>query len=210
MYFYNYAIEKQSQSIKITADFMVDFQHSDNETIMIGTPKWWDDHVANNIDFSNFDLYFLCSRTVCYGQYNSVTDFKNVWGLNQLEKGFYENQYFNRKGKVYFGIIKGNGEDSFHSIRSSTVLFIPKGLSINADEIYRIISEDEFDFLEMEETSYKTLKEISQLCKGSILLKYTCINEVSLVFFGNTLASCFNEGELGAFNGAMEVVSRIL
>lgn len=210
MYFCNYIIEKQPQSIKITADFVADFQHSDNETLMIGTPKWWDDYVANNIDFSNFDLYFLCSRTVYHGQYNSVTDFKKVWGLNKLEKGFYENQYFNNKGKVYFGIIKGDGENSFRSIKSSMVLFIPKGLSINADEIYKIISSEEFDFLEMEEASYKALKEISQLCKGSILLKYTCINEVSLLVFGNTLANWFNKEKLICFNRVREVVPRIL
>ncbi len=210
VYFQNYTLQRGPRHLKIIADALVNFQHDDNETVEQGTPKWWDDYIADKIDFRNFDMYILCSCTVFYGRYNSVTDHKKVWGLTGLKKGDYDNQYQNARGRVYLGIVKADGKMSFLSSKSSMIFLLPKNVLLDVDKIFKILCEDRFDFLEINSAATQTLERMSRLYRESILLKYTYINEVSLMVFAEDLDGWFSEEILAAHNGANETVCRRL
>lgn len=208
MYYYNYIVERENTYLKITAERFLDFQHSDNELVMQGTPKWWDDYVISKINLCDFDIYFLCTYTAVHGQYNKLTDYKKVWGLHRIEKGFYDNYYENTKGRVYFGIQKGREQLSLKHTGSSTILLLPKKFKLDANKIFNVFREHKFDFSKIEAFEHQVLVEVSMLYEGSILLKYNSTNEVSLLIFNNKLEDWFNEDILISHEGASETVYR--
>lgn len=210
VYFQQYFLQRKPQCLKIIADAVVDFQHDDNEIVEEGTPKWWDDYVADKIDFRSFNMYFLRSCTVFHGSYNAVTDHKKVWGLTCTEKGEYDNHYQNDRGRVYLGVVKGDGKVSFLSDRSSMIFMLPKNVPPHADRIFEILREDRFDFLEMTPAACRTLGRIREQYRESIIFKYTHTNEISLTVFGDDLDGWFDEELLAAHSGAGETVCRRL
>lgn len=208
MYYENYSLQRQVLSLKISAEFMAKFKLDDNEPISLGTPKWWDDYVVNQLDFNEFDLYFFCSCTVSHGLYNRITDYRKVWGLRGVNKGIYDNHYQNSIGRVYLGICKGSGESSFRSLLSSTVLLLPKHTVFDAEQAYQILCKEQYNFLEANMENYQTLMKINLLYPNSILLKYTCTNEVSLLIFGSNLKDWFGKEILVSHERASESVYR--
>lgn len=208
MYYENYNIQRSESFLKISVDKLIEFEHNDNEQILQGTPKWWDEYIIEKIDFHKYDIYFLCFCTVFRGCYNAVTDYKKIWGLKNLEKGFYDNQYLNKNGRVYFGVIKGNGEKSFRSTMASTILFLPRKEKFEEERVFEILARNKFDFFTNEELNAQTLKEIRQLFEGSILLKYNCINEVSLTIWGADTEGWFGKECLYLLGGKCDTIYR--
>lgn len=208
MYYYNYLVERWNSHLKITADKFLDFKQSDNELVMQGTPKWWDDYVLSKINLCDFNIYFICMYTVTHGQYNKVTDYKKVWGLHRIEKGFYDNFYENTKGRVYFGIQKGNEQHLLKHIDSSTILLLPKKFELDADKIFNIFRKHKFDFSQESGSGYQTYIEVNMLYNGSYLLKYNSTDEVSLLIFNNQLKDWFDSNILASAEGACETVFR--
>lgn len=208
MYYYNYIVEREASCLKITAEKFLDFHYSDSEPVMQGTPKWWDDYVISKIDLNNFKIYFLCTCTVTHGQYNRLTDYKKVWGLHKIEKGFYDNYYENSKGRVYFGIQKVPQQQSLMYIGSSTILLLPKKIELDADKIFNIFKNHKFDFSETKLSECKPFVEVSMIYEGSIILKYNCTNEVSLLLFHKKLDDWFNKDTLISHEGDSETVYR--
>ncbi len=208
MYYCNYIVEREASYLKITAEKFLDFQHSDNELVMQGTPKWWDDYVISKINLCDFNLYFICTYTVIHGQYNRLTDYKKVWGLHEIEKGFYDNYYENTKGRVYFGIQKTNEQQQLKYNGSNTILLLPKKYKLDADKIFNIFKKHKFDFSETKAFEYQVFVEVNKLYEGSILLKYNSTNEVSLVIFGNNLGDWFDNDMLISCEGASETIYR--
>lgn len=206
MYYYNYIVERNASYLKICAEKFLDFQHSDNEFVMLGTPKWWDDYLISKISLCEFDVYFICTYTAIHGQYNRLTDYKKVWGLHEIEKGFYDNYYENDKGRVYFGIQKDLEKKFLNYTGSSTILLLPKRIKLDADKIFDIFREHKFDFSETNISGTQTLVKISMLYEGSILLKYNSTNEISLTIFNNKLEDWFKTDLLTSHEGDYETV----
>ena len=208
MYYYNYLVERWNTHLKITADKFLDFKHSDNELVKQGTPKWWDDYVISKINLCDFNIYFICMYTVTHGHYNKITDYKKVWGLHRIENGFYDNFYENTKGRVYFGIQKGNEQHFLNHIDSSTILLLPKKFGLDADEIFNIFKKHKFDFSQESVSGYQTYIEVNKLYDGSYLLKYNSEDEVSLLIFNNQLKDWFDSNILASVEGDCETVFR--
>lgn len=206
MYYCDYLVERETSYLKITANLFLDFQHSDNELVVLGTPKWWDDYVISKINLCEFDIYFLCACTVSHGEYNRLTDYKKVWGLHKIEKGFYDNYYENAKGRVYFGILKGVEQPALNYIGSSTILLLPKTFKLDENKIFNIFRDHKFDFSETKISKLQALAEVSMLYDGSILLKYNSREEISLTIFSNRLEGWFTEDVLSSYEGANETV----
>lgn len=207
-YYDNYTVERKDSSLKITADAILVFDHNDNEIVHCGTPKWWDDYLTGKINLCNFNIYFLCSHTVPHGQYNRLTDYKKVWGLEGVEKGFYDNYYENNKGRVYFGIKKGDERQSLSNIESSAIILLPKEIKLDANKVFNIFKDNTFDFSENRVNEYLTLLKVNSLYGGSILLKYNSTHEVSLLIFYDKLDDWFNNDVLASHKGANETIYR--
>lgn len=73
--------------LTVSCGYRVEFMHSDFEPIQLGTPAYWDDAIQQYCpsDFVTFGIYGSRQpREKC----NRVTDYKQVWGLLGLKKGY--------------------------------------------------------------------------------------------------------------------------
>ena len=98
--FENYQVIKAPNCLKLSAEDLICFDRIGDEDFALGTPECWDSEFLKKVNIDQFDLYFIYTKTIPYGQYNRITDYKKIWGLNHLEKGEYDNSYENKRGKV--------------------------------------------------------------------------------------------------------------
>ncbi len=187
MVFENFEIVERHNRIKIYSEMLVQFENIRNENIQNGTPQCWDDWFLRSIDIEDYNIYFICTHTVSHGRYNRITDYKKVWGLNELDYGIYDNAYINDYGKVYFGIIKAHGAGAFRSSTSSTLLLVKKNKSLSCEKIFEIFKKNKCDFrytLDLEDLS---LNQVFALDAENILLRYNCMEENSLLVFASDI-----------------------
>lgn len=189
--FYNYAIIKKINYVKLTADFCVEFEDINHEDYFLGTPECWDRSFLEKVDIEKFNLYFICSNTVAMNSYNKVTDWKKVWGLNDIPIGIYDNAYINESGKVYFGIVEDKASNHFGDPTSSTLLLLPQNVSILPDMIFEFFKENHFDF--NNEKDNCLLFQLQSLIPSSILLRYFVGENASVSIYGNNVESIFSE-----------------
>lgn len=79
----SYDLEQKTSYAKILADMCIQFETCGEEDYSIGTPKCWDDAFLNRVNIDDYDVYHICYCLVRTGSYNSVTDYKKIWGLTE-------------------------------------------------------------------------------------------------------------------------------
>lgn len=192
--FENYQLVRTQNYLKLSAEALVCFDRIGEEDYALGIPKCWDLEFLKKIDVNQFDLYLIYAKTIPHGQYNRFTDYKKVWGLSHLEKGEYDNSYENEKGRVYVGIKKARGSESFIKGTSSIVLLIPTGKEINCDTILNCLKNSQFNF-ELEQDQ-DVLSAIHQAVSGSMVLRYSICERASMSICGRNVESFFNEDDI--------------
>ena len=87
----------------LTCKFVVTYEHSDNEPIILGTPAYWD---AAIWDYCNagYRLFGIYGKKLPHQQCNRITDYKQVWGLLKRPKGRKEAILDFETNRVYLGI----------------------------------------------------------------------------------------------------------
>lgn len=209
MRFESNRIKKEPGHVKLCAEMLVQFENKYCEDIQGGTPKWWDDYVLQNIKIEEYHIYFVCSCTLPKGQYNCVTDYKKVWGLNGLEQGIYDNTYINDSGKVYFGIVQTQGEEAFRSSVSTTILLVKKEFEIVCEDIFGIFQRYRYDFGFGNDSENIILTYVCGLYKDSILLRYNYMGEASLDIYGKNIEHIFPKLNISKYDDhEVEVVCR--
>lgn len=194
--FDNYRLEKFNYGQKLYVDFFLDFQNQDEEPehITIGTPKCWDESFLSRIKIDNFDIYFLCTCFVPHNRVNRITEYKRIWGLCNLSQGIYENTYDIDKGKIYFGIVKSNGENGFKSNTSPIMLLVPKTQDFSIDRLFDCFIEEKYNFID--DLTQSFLMRINQIVPNSILLRYCVSPTISLSIYGKNMQNLFNEQDV--------------
>lgn len=200
MLFDSNGIKKNKGHVKLYTEKIVQFENKYCENLQRGTPKWWDDYLLQNITIDDYRIYFICSCTLPNGQYNRMTDYKKVWGLNGLEQGIYDNTYKNDVGKVYFGIIQTQGEEAFRSNIASMIFLVKKEYEIDCDDIFRIFQKCRYDFRNVMNMEDGILVQICDLYKESILLQYNCTKEISLNIYGNNIEQLFSSLNINKYD----------
>ena len=206
MLFESYEIIKEPGRVKLYTEMLVQFENNCSENIQNGTPNWWVDYILQNINVEHYHIYFICSCTVPRGKYNRVTDYKKVWGLNKLERGIYDNTYLNNVGKVYFGIIRAQGESAFRSNAAATILLVKKECKILCEDIFEIFQKHQYDFDRFIDSNDLILAQVCELSKNSILLRYNCTGEINLNIYGESIEKLFSELDVSKYNNCEEEV----
>ena len=188
--FENYQVNKAPNRLKLSAEVLICFDEIGDEDFALEAPECWNLEFLKKVNIDQFDMYFIHTKTIPYGQYNRITDYKKIWGLNHLEAGEYDNSYNNEKGRVYFGIKKGNGNKAFMQETSSMVLLLPAGNEINYDILFNCFKNSRFDF-EIEENE-DVLYNIQQKFSESFLLRYYLREIVSMSIYGQNAESFFD------------------
>ena len=209
MIFDSNEIKKEPGYIKLYAEMLVQYENEYCENLQRGTPKWWDDYILQNVEIDDYHIYFICSCVLPRGQYNRVTDYKKVWGLNGIERGIYDNSYMSDSGIVYFGIVQAHGEMAFRSNTASTILLVKKEMDIVCENILEIFQNYEYDFKTMRGSENIMLKSVCELYENSILLRYNYIGEISLDIYGKNIEQTFSKIDISQYdNSEAEVVYR--
>lgn len=187
--FHNYQAIREKNLLKLSAEALVQFEHINCEGYSIGTPQCWDNDFLQTIDVSAYSIFFICTNTVRHGFYNRLTDYKKVWGLNHISPGIFEGAYDNIKGRVYFGIVKANGEEGFKSNIAPTLMLTPKEQDISPVQVFDCFKKSKFDFTAGEKTS--VLVQLQASVPNSIILHYCAKGEISLSIYGCNAENLF-------------------
>lgn len=190
----SYDLEQKISYAKILADMCVQFETYGEEDYSIGTPQCWDDTFLNRVNIDDYDVYHICYCLVRTGSYNSVTDYKKIWGLTGVSTGLFDGTYLTENGKVYFGISCGRGEKCFRSDASSIIILLPKRTPICMEDIFNLFKIKSCEFFDG--STDVALSTIAEWLKGSIVLRYAWSNEVSLTIFGHDAEKIFNQSDI--------------
>lgn len=205
MTFDSYEIIRKQGRVKLYTEMLVQYEHASDENLQTGTPQWWDNYLLCNIDIERYDIYFICTNTVPHGRYNCITDYKKVWGLNDLEEGIYDNTYINDYGKVYWGIAKTQGEDAFRSSIGSTILLVERDREISCVDIFKIFQKNRCDFRKPFDLEDLSLSQIYEMNPDTILLRYNCNSEISLNIYGTDVEDIFSTLNISEYNNQNEM-----
>lgn len=189
---YNLCIDSERLMISCKRYFVYESPYDDPP--MVGSPKCWDDTFFNRININNYAIYHICGKLVFSGSYNSVSDFKKIWKLANIQKGEFEGSYFTEKGKVYFGITKGYGEESFYSSDSSIMVLLPKEMRLDYFEVFSEFEKNKVEFLYGDATP--CLKHLAERYKDSFVLYYIFDDGDNLTVFGSNCGRMFVQSDL--------------
>lgn len=189
--YHNYQVIRGKNFLKLSTEALVQFEHIDSEDYSMGTPKCWDEDFLQTIDVNAYKIFFICTKTVRHGFYNRLTDYKKVWGLNHISPGIFEGAYDNTKGRVYFGIVKANGEEGFNSYIAPTLMLIPKEQDISPVQVFDCFKKSKIDFTVRE--NHSVLAQLQAVVPNSIILHYCIAGEISLSIYGHNAESLFPE-----------------
>lgn len=155
----------------LSALMILEFENAESENYVPGSPKRWDSELSSKIDFSKYDAYHICSEMVPAINVNRITDYKKIWGLRKIPKGLFDGCYDFEKGRIYFGIIKGDANNAFNNNVSSIIALMPKSEVFLLSEVFNSFAMERYDFYS--HTHNKMFLELMNRFPGSIWLRYS-------------------------------------
>ena len=169
--FNNFSIHKEHHFCELTADSLLQLEHVFDEDYMPGTPKCWDDTLIKRIPMDDFDVYHICVLTIACGAYNRITDYKKIWGLQNIAPGIYDGQYDCSRGRVYLGITKKPAATGFRLPISSLMLLLPNCQTLDPEILFSLFRNCLFDFTD---THYRGIFcDMQNLIPNSLVLYYS-------------------------------------
>ncbi len=204
MYIYNYP-EKKSDFIRFSALRLLSSSDTENSFHRPGTPKCWDELLEKTIDFSEYNRYFICHRTVHINDCTRITDYKKVWGMMHIEPGEYDNAYIVGEEKIYFGV--KSAENSKDEV--SNVILCVHAILGNAEygQIYQSLSKNKADF---ERGKYSEgFMNVAKSFSDAYLLHYSVRNStVYLDVYGKVSERLVDKSIMYSFDDNSEPVYR--
>ena len=167
----HYSIYKEHQFYELTADSLLQFEHALDEDYRPGTPKCWDDTLIKRTPMDDFDVYHLCIHTVAHGAHNRITDYRKIWGLQNIAPGIYDGSYDCSRGRVYFGITKKPAATGFRLPTSSLMVLLPNGQTLDPERLFSLFRNRSFDFTD---PHYREIfRDMQNLVPNALVLYYS-------------------------------------
>ena len=191
---YTMHMDAEKNNLQLHADACISFNHSDFETIHLGTPKCWDETILQRIEIDSYSIIHICGKLVLHGQYNAVTDYGKIWKLFDNPKGIFDDSYASNRGKVYFGILQGNGRECFLSNISAWIILLPKKEQLDPNIVFSQFKKDKVEFIGVD--AGRSLEELTRTVPGSIAFLYSRSNGGSLYISGTIAQNIFLPSDL--------------
>lgn len=106
-------------------------------SIPFGVPKSLNEAIFSIFDTSGLNKYYLFYKSLPENQCNVLTDYKKIWGLQNIEKGMCDTAYNSNGNRIYLGINSENRDNK--NISNIQVLF-PKDYFIG-ESILELLKE---------------------------------------------------------------------
>lgn len=197
--FENFTIIPGRDKVLLSAESYVQYDKEETHILTIGTPKCWDDLLCKKIELSNYSVYSIYTHTVLNGMYNRITDHKKIWGLRGIAHGVFDDSYITAKGKVYFGISKGEGAEAFLSSKASLIILAPKNQNIHYGDLFALFKTQGVDFDCALDPKLQAC--IQQSLPNSYLLYYHIAHKTTLLICGHSAESLFGDIDCEGFTG---------
>ncbi len=170
MFIYLNEIELAADNmLTLRADSILEVE--ENESFIVPYPTIWDDQILRSINIDEYDIYYICTHSCRFGQYNRVTDFKKVWKLENIPSGIKDGFYDVDEGRVYWGVYKTHGEKGFRMhLSSTTILSLRSSQSQDLDLIYKFWKEKRLGF--NKPLSDQLINDLGLLVNDSYVLHY--------------------------------------
>ncbi len=192
-----YSVHIDLNEIQLYSDICVQYEHSDCESVLFGTPKCWDDTLLNRLDIDSYRIIHVCGKLIPYGFFNRVTDHGGIWKIYNIQKGEFEKTYLCEKGKVYFGTKTGIGRECFLSDYSAIIILLPEKCTLDLNDLYNLFKEEKVEFRFDDVVS--VLKKIAKSNSDIIVLRYSANHGGSLSIFCDKTDGLIYEDDLNSW-----------
>lgn len=149
------------------------WQIDENDNMDASIPIIWDDIILQLINITDYQIYYLCLHSIRQGEYNTVTDYKGIWKLKGLPDGMTKGYYDTSNGRVYWGILKGDGIKDFKSHYSNVMILVRKGDDLPAKAIIQECCDKQIGFDNV--LSQQQLLSFSAIMPRSFILHYSAL-----------------------------------
>lgn len=205
MSFTNFKIEKNNGYIKVSSFRILTTYQETEENFSLGTPECWDKAVNEVMEPLRLVPYYIYHEIVPLNQCNSITDYKKIWGLKNIERGESDVSYNLPHKKIYLGIKKCTPNIS---ISANIVLYLPESTKRNLDSVINLLRENCYEFCE---TSHSyVLQEITNIIPGAYILHYYVKDSMCcLIIYGNNSDLLFENKLIANYNENTSPVYRV-
>lgn len=170
MIYDSFWMKKNEKYMKLSARMILQFE-DESEVYISGAPSCWDDELNKRIDFSQYDVYYICGYVVPAMYVNRITDYKNKRCMTDDPNCLISKHYDIEIGRVYFRIVKNNSRNALSNSISSIIAFLPKERNLFVNEIFHEMYNAKFDFYSQ---GYKKLfMELMNKHERSIWIRYS-------------------------------------
>lgn len=170
------------QTVKLSCDMCFTFEHSGSETIVFGTPVYWDKAIQSILG-STYTMFEIYEKELPHNACNRITDYKQVWGLLDLPKGDLSARVDCGGKNVYLGLSKSNLQQLTESSANSYLL-IPSKYNENLELIWKYFLES------YSNPQHNNLIERFFFVVGEypyvVMLHYSYVEEASLIVVCNS------------------------
>lgn len=167
MSFTDFKIEKSNGYVKLSSFRILTTYRETEDEFFSGTPECWDQVIYEVMGSLRLIPYYIYHEFVPLNQCNTVTDYKKIWGLKNIERGECDISYTVSRGKMYLGIKKGTPNIC---VPANIILYLPSSEIDKADTAINLMKETSYDFAEV---SYScVLQRITEMIPGAYLFHY--------------------------------------
>ena len=185
---YDFNFAEKEDFFEYQAEEIVLYENLDDETYEVNANIFPDSMLSNfiaSIDTENYILSGLYIYNVRFGQYNSITDRKHIWGLLGIEKGKYQNEYLSQRGKTYFGIVNLANIQHLSMPFSGTVILFLSKQELNAELLFEKFKLHQIEPESLHGFDEKLMSIVDLLSKNNeVVMAHFDLNTLSINCYG--------------------------
>ncbi len=205
----NYKFEKLPEAVRFSAQRLISMFKDD--FIRGETPICWDNTVSTLIGFANMKAYTVWHKAIPLKDCTSITDYKKVWKLLDVEKGEYDTSYTvcneNSEMKIYVGIKRITGSECSGHNSSNVIIYIPYSYEFDFNLIFENLKEGQYDFSPFNYSD--VLSGIATDTPGMFILHYSGLcGTVYLTVYGKDVVKYFDINICNTFPENSESIYR--
>ena len=162
--------------LRLSCDFSIAYEHSDDEPIAFGTPAYWDDAIWTYCN-SGYQVFGVYWKKMSHEKCSRITEHKKVWGLLGRPKGCAETALDFGTGRLYLGLAEENA-GGLLDCDAPICFLVPKEGTGKVDHMWHLFVSKQST---LPDTHWLTaLQYVVRTFPQVIALFYQCADEAAL------------------------------
>ena len=198
MTFQNTRIDIRENFVYLSAEPLIQYRDSRDESIRIVPPSSWTRLLYSNLHGKDYVCYLTYGICLPRGMCNRITDYKKVWGLLHLPKGDFDGDYNVGSNRVYFGVVKQTLQTYLDNPFQRTAIISPSGLTVQYQDVFNCFANCQYMFHNSfeEATTRDLFSKISRCIEPVFCVYYHgSLEKTHLLICGTGADSLFSKGD---------------